>query len=566
MSYIKIKPIWTKKDRFSKEEAIEIFEIFKTLSPVPQDGWEKINLVTAIAQYGQFMHPETDKEDDTEGIQPKQVFLLKETLGKNYKDYLKKVISLFNSNSSNFSNLISDGFVSWNLVFEHYIVPNLQQDEKIRLGLLTVQVNPFLRQFTSIDAELLEKIGNGEITEIDIQNAITTGIIKSNAKHLTLEMLDIESYLESRKKIWKEHFKNVPQSSHMLRVNPENFSTELLDKIQEVYGTRQIAKLSEIDQINVSLLIDNFGINILSLDNSYFKNSQAIKNLPYGNSKVKDFNIVLTKIIKELPISLNTIKDVIKALGIYTPFYDYIMNMKIEKSDLDIILYITNIVHQINSSKINTLDPKYFRLLYRYRIQSYQEIVKLISLFEKNMDKETTLPNLKGSIGNYKWEIIKKDNPIGLMLGYATDCCQVIGGDGESCLKTGYEEVNSSFFVVTKGDKIYAQSWCWSKEKTKYGSGFCFDSAEVLGKDLNKSKDILKCYEEAAEALSKFYDVIYVGADGNSMPEGLEKIGKEVSLNEVIEYQMDAPFKNAYSDLTRDNGGAFIIKRKGKNE
>ena len=57
------------------------------------------------------------------------------------------------------------------------------------------------------------------------------------------------------------------------------------------------------------------------------------------------------------------------------------------------------------------------------------------------MDKETTLPNLKGSIGNYKWEIIKKDNPIGLMLGYATDCCQVIGGDGESCLKTGYEEV-----------------------------------------------------------------------------------------------------------------------------
>ena len=29
---------------------------------------------------------------------------------------------------------------------------------------------------------------------------------------------------------------------------------------------------------------------------------------------------------------------------------------------------------------------------------------------------------------------------------------------------------------------------------------------------------------------------------------------------------MDAPFKNAYSDLTRDNGGAFIIKRKGKNE
>ena len=89
-------------------------------------------------------------------------------------------------------------------------------------------------------------------------------------------------------------------------------------------------------------------------------------------------------------------------------------------------------------------------------------------------------------------EIIKKDNPIGLMLGYATDCCMTIRGNGESCIKAGYSNKNSTFFYVQKGKEIYAQSWVWVDEKKGI---FCFDSVEVLGdKMTDEYKDILTCY------------------------------------------------------------------------
>lgn len=559
MGYIKIKQIWTKKERFEKKEAQEIFEIFKNESPVPIEEWKEIDLLGAIAKYGQFVHPETDKHDDTEGIQPKQLLWLKDELKEDFKPYLKIMAKTLNQNNSFFQEFITDGFISWNLVFDKFIKSNLSVEPKLRLGMLKIQFSKVFQQFKYIDNALIEKIGTEEITEYHISEAIKNKMIDSRTNTLKLEMLDLTAFLNERKNVWKENFGNVPQSEMMLRVNPKNFNKKMLDKIEEIYGTRQIIKLPQEKQAELSLIIDNFGMNIMALNQSHFKRN----NLNYGNSEIKDFSLVLEKILKVKNIQLNNLKDLIKALTVYTPFQDYIMNMDITEEDMDVILYIVNIVNQIGDSSINNLNPQYFRMLFRYRIQSYKEIKKLITLFEKNKENKCSIPNLTGKVGKYSWEIIKKDNPIGLMLGYATDCCQVIDGAGQTCLYAGYEKENSTFFVVKKDNKIYAQSWVWTRKDTDYGSGFCFDSVEVLGKDLNKSKDILKCYEDASDELSKHYDVVYCGADGNTMPDGLESLGKVLNMDTLISKSLNCTFA-AYSDLTRDNGGAIIIKRKDK--
>ncbi len=553
MSYIKIKKVWEK--RFPKSECEEIFKMFQQNSPVPTEEWKELSLTEAVAKHGQFIHPETDKEDDTEGVHPRQILNLKEILKDDYQAYLVGVINILNEHRNQFNSFMSDGFISWDRVWETYIVPNINQAKEKRLGLLKISLSPVFSKFTSIDNEVIEKIGLGEITEFHIQEAINAGTLNSKSKNLKMEYLDLKAFFEERRRIWKELTKIAPQSEYMLRVNPLNFNQQQLAKVEELYGVRQIGKLKEEDQKNISLYIDNFGMNLIAIP---AKNLRP-NGLQYGSQPVKDYRHVIEKIYRADDLNINAIKNIIYALENYQPFEEFIMKQNLGVKDIAIILYISEIVCQMNGN-INDINPDYFRIFYRYGILGINDIKALVTLFERNKDKNTTIPLIKGQVGNYSYEIIDKNNPIGLILGYATDCCQVIGGAGQSCLMKGYEHKDSSFFVVTKNNKVYAQSWIWSKELTAYGTGFCFDSVEVLGKNLNQSKDILKCYQEAAKQLAKHYDVVYCGADGNTMPDGLEKIGKHLDMDDVYRHQLQAPF-DCYSDLTRDNGGAYIIEK-----
>lgn len=561
MAYIKIKKIWLNK--FSTEDAEEIFKIFKENSPVPIKDWSKNNLVDMIAQHGQFIHPETDKYDDTEGISPKQILMLSEKIGENYLVFLKNMISILNENKEKFSGYISDGFISWNRVFDDFVIKHITSNGSIwyKLGLLKITFSDkVLAKFTAIENKLIEKIGRNDIQISNIEEAIREGLVPEG-NTLTLEMIDLENFLNGRKTVWKEARGFVPQSDYMLRVNPNNFDTMLLSKIEDVYGSRQIGKLDKEIQSHLSLLIDNFGINLMKLPVSFFK-PQAF-NLKYSNEDVRDCLNVIDKLMRyDAKFSMNSFLHLVKTLAVYEKFEKFILNInELCENDLEVINYIINIVSMNKfNTNINHIDPQHFRTLYRYRVTDIKEIKFLVNLYEANRNNKCSLPNLKGSVGAYSWEITTKDNPIGLILGYATDCCQVYNHNGESCLVSGYKDEDSSFFVVTKNDKIYAQSWCWSKKDTSFGKGFCFDSIEVLGKDLSKSKSILNCYKDAAKQLEQYYDVVYCGADGNSMPNGIEQINKKISVQKVYDLKLDCPF-NVYSDLTNDQelGGAIIF-------
>lgn len=577
MAYIKIKKIWTKK--FEDKKVEEIFQLLKSLSPVPEKEWEKIDFLGATAKYGQFVHPETDKHDDSEGIQPKQMKILQDILANKLFYFLERIVPALNQAASiNFFNrYVSDGFISWNQVFDNHIlsiINNSQYEKKsidFKIGLILISLNSVFSRFNSIEEIVIEKIGQGIFTETTISEAISSGMLSSNERNLKIEHINLEGFFEERRKLWFDSHKIKPQSEQMLRVNPLNFDKKILDIVDKVFSSRQIGKLKPEEQTWVSLLIDNFGLNLLVFPEELVSKTHLSNQLQFNNSQVKDFSKALSKIIKSNEsINLNNLKSILNAIHRYEPLEDFILKQdKLLDNDLDVIFFIANIVNQITNinvlNSLQSINPSYFRTFFRYRIQSYNDIIKLVQVFESSKGSKTSIPLISGKIGKYTYEVIDKDNPLGLILGYATDCCQVIGGAGEACLKAGYKEKDSSFFVVRKGDTVYAQSWIWAKKGTKYGSALCFDSIEVLGKDLEKSKDILKCYKEAASELINHYDIIYAGADGNSMPNGLDKVGEFLSVRELTDKNMQCPY-NIYSDLDHDvdTGGLIILNKKEK--
>ncbi len=95
----------------------------------------------------------------------------------------------------------------------------------------------------------------------------------------------------------------------------------------------------------------------------------------------------------------------------------------------------------------------------------------------------------------YTFRKLPADDLRGLVLGKLTNCCQYLGGPGESCAIYGMSEPESCFYVVEYKGKIVAQLWAWGgkgklsqtqlskeggKEKAPKETFIVFDSWERL--------------------------------------------------------------------------------------
>lgn len=567
MPYIKMKKLW-KKDDDLKKLADQLFDLTKKMSPVK--NWDDTDFVEAVVEFGQFVHPETDVSDDSEGIQPKQLKELHELLKKDTFDVLEKIIDILNSYVPRnlFTNYISDGFISWKQVFKNIVIPNLKENKKnLAIGKIMYDLNPTLKRFNSISNDVLELLGSGKITEDRVITAINENKVDFN--QLDLDVLDNTIFLTKRKALWEKEKGRAPQAEIMLNVNPHNFHPDLIEVVNNLYGTRQIAKLSEKEQYHVAVLIDTFGLNLLSIPVEVLKTNYS--SLSFGNNNIDDYRLVFDKVFKDLNkenINITFVNNLISVFPKYPLLKDFILKQQdIKDKNLEVILYITNMFNSITNQQVlrtlSSLDPVFFRIFMRYRVVNVNDISTLMNLYNEAQKVKTTIPLIQGTIGKYTYVMIDKSDPLGLILGYATDCCQVIGNAGQECLFDGYLNPNSSFFAVLKDDRVYAQSWVWTTERTNYGTGLCFDSLEILGKNVDHSPEILECYKEAAKKLNETYDVVYVGADGACMPKGMNKLGTRLSIDEIYDLNLNNPNRNLYSDLTRDQGGCFILEKKG---
>ena len=113
----------------------------------------------------------------------------------------------------------------------------------------------------------------------------------------------------------------------------------------------------------------------------------------------------------------------------------------------------------------------------------------------------------------YRGRILRADDPLNILLGNATRCCQQVGLDGENSMRHAAMEDTGRTFVVEEIDengnsKIVAQSWVWRNNGV-----LCFDNIEITPSEgdelkvssnysaLEKQKAILNLYKETAEKI-----------------------------------------------------------------
>ena len=166
--------------------------------------------------------------------------------------------------------------------------------------------------------------------------------------------------------------------------------------------------------------------------------------------------------------------------------------------------------HVINAVKLVEYDNvdeenKEFALTvgrYGYSQSQFEELqnwynkgkqIKEIKLFINEDEKEEEIT----------YSLLSKNDPLNAVLGNITNCCQVIGGMGESCVKYGMTMPNSGFITFNYKDKIIGQAWVWYDEK---GKTICLDNIEIPHRYLEKihqNKNVQKSFVDCLLRVEK---------------------------------------------------------------
>ena len=154
------------------------------------------------------------------------------------------------------------------------------------------------------------------------------------------------------------------------------------------------------------------------------------------------------------------------------------------------------------------------------------------------------------------YELLEKDNPLGVVLGNITNCCQIIGGAGQSCVEYGITQPNSKFITFNYNNTIIGQSWVWYDEESKT---ICLDNIEVpekyydiLNKKSNLQKTFIECLYRVAKGFKEEMKLhglqvehVTIGEGYNDVNKILEKaFGKEKIGVKLKDY-------NGYSDASK---------------
>lgn len=176
------------------------------------------------------------------------------------------------------------------------------------------------------------------------------------------------------------------------------------------------------------------------------------------------------------------------------------------EADLLLPVHVMNAVRCIKYNSVDDGNEEFSLIVGRYGYTQYQ--------FEKlqywyNTGKNLT--NLSLFIGEDEkkdgitYKLLSKDDPISAVLGNISNCCQVVGGMGESCVEYGMTMPNSGFIIFTNKDKIIGQSWVWYDAESKT---ICLDNIEIPHRYLekiNQNKTIQKSFVDCLLRIEKSF-------------------------------------------------------------
>lgn len=131
---------------------------------------------------------------------------------------------------------------------------------------------------------------------------------------------------------------------------------------------------------------------------------------------------------------------------------------------------------------------------YGYTQEQFEYIQGIYNEAKTIKDKYVISADKAKGKNGITFRVIEKDDPLGFVLGDITNCCQHIGGAGESCVDDGYTNPNAGFLVFeesgldddgapTGETRILGQAYVWYDPQTKT---VCYDNIEIPTKILDE--------------------------------------------------------------------------------
>lgn len=554
IGFIKPKKIWQKV--FSEGEIESVWamflDLFEDISGKKID-WSKESYLDFIS--GDFnnklfpVYPETDIRDNSEGIQPKQLKRLLQIID------LDSVYLLFKSMSTLTRHYCAQGegfwdredtFVSWKEIFKKHLDPILKEessneekqikfgkiifDSKFKqngLGYSNFQGNKILF-YSNIDNSLyhglVTKIKDQDSSIVKIQDIVDFFELKLVPKDTTITselVLNVDSFFDDMKENWSKTQSFIPKHKSVLLLNPEYWNKQVfLNSMFQLFGVRQIDKLSDKDSQFFLDLYKTFGVYLLDIV-PFIKNEQMISisnEMFFTYQSHSSVSKAFTKLLSVLSRGIDIQLPVLDLYFIINSFLiestDKVINSKSRVTIKDIRSLVSAgkfAVKMIKSNKgiIKNIPFEYLSHFERYNISS-RDMEEVFKIYSETKDIPLKgIPSFTGTIGNYKYEVLSKKDLRWLIAGNATNCCQHISGTGKEFIYEGSKKDNVAIFLVTKGEKIIAQSLLWSVK-----GQLTFDSMEFLGG--NNSKDVADCYRAYIKEASEESKIkrITVGSKG----------------------------------------------------
>lgn len=300
-----------------------------------------------------------------------------------------------------------------------------------------------------------------------------------------------------------------------LKVSKENY--ELLiwieDRIKSAYKYNLVLPSKEEIENYFDIKKELLKHRLISSDCEYiFKelyksNDNLVYNLQFNYQKYPELVSDLREFLEIW--GLEVMLDPFKACSMVKGFkmeYDedfrkfFIENIDLILTDYDYMCYLSKIQNEFSEiKKLNSNRKLTFDLALNYvKENNYKNIgvgnelmadmVGKIGLYSQEhfeilqniynygkMRIYSSIPRIYGSYKNYSYEFVKLSDPIALVIGDLTDCCQKLNDNAELCMEHSVVDNNGRLFAIRDElGQVVAQSWVWRNKNI-----ICFDNIEI---------------------------------------------------------------------------------------
>lgn len=219
--------------------------------------------------------------------------------------------------------------------------------------------------------------------------------------------------------------------------------------------------------------------------------------------------------------------------------------------------------------------------LYSYSQSQFEHIQNIYEKAKKIKDNYIISADKSDEEMPIQFRLLEKDDPLGFVIGDITNCCQHIGGNGESCVQDGFINPSAGFMVFessimdksglpTGQKRILGQVYLWYDPETKT---ICFDNIEIpraviddlrYGDKNNSaisSKSFLKAIEKSAEAIMNSMNKTPNIVNRVTIGESYNDLQKTLADAYQLEENPIAKHRN-YCGYTDAGKKQFVIKQK----